>query len=83
MKEELEIKLLKEKKEAYKRECESAYVRTRLLAFRYVGYSRIEVKDGIATLKGSGVEPRAAYFLELPEGTHKLGDILNAAKEDL
>ena len=73
----------KEKKEAYKRECKSAYVRTRLLAFRYVGYSIVEVKDGIATLKGSGVEPRAAYFLELPEGEHKIGDILNAAKEDL
>ena len=71
------------RKEAYKRECKSAYVRTRLLAFRYVGYSIVEVKDSIATLKGSGVEPRAAYFLELPEGEHKIGDILNAAKEDL
>ena len=66
------------RKEAYKRECESAYVRTRLLAFRYVGYDRIEVKNNTATLKGSGVEDRKIYFLDLPEGIHKIGEILNA-----
>lgn len=82
MKEELEIKLLKEKKEAYKRECESAYVKTRLKAFKYLGYKKIELKDGVATIVGSNVEPRRIYFLELPEGEHKIEDILNSDQED-
>lgn len=68
-----------ERKKAYKRECESAYVRTRLTAFRYLGYRNIEVnKDGDTIVTGNKVEPRKIYFLELPEGIHKIGEILNA-----
>lgn len=70
------------RKEAYKRECESAYVKTRLKAFKYLGYKKIEVKGDIATISGGNVEPRRIYFLELPKGEHKIEDILNSDQED-
>lgn len=62
-----------------KKECDSRYVRNRLIALKYVGYTHAKVgANGRTVVYGIKVEPRYADFLELEnEGKiYKIKDLI-------